>query len=211
MQKQVDKSHYKFTSYMSKGRWTSTWHQLDEVLKFQPQTVLEIGPGPGTFKQVGKLFDLNVKTLDLDPELRPDIVGSATQIPMSDASVDVACAFQVLEHMPFENGKNALKEMFRVASRGVIISLPNVSPCWANTLAIPYMRRLQFIAPNLFARANPHVFDGEHYWEIGKKGFGAKSVANELFSLAPSGTSLKSFRVHEFTYHHFFVFTLPVK
>ena len=73
--KQVEKSHYEFSHYITKGRWNSMWHQLDEIINLKPQSVLEIGPGPGVFKHLAGLFGINVKTLDLDPELKPDFVG----------------------------------------------------------------------------------------------------------------------------------------
>lgn len=211
MQKQVERSHYEFTKYMSKGRWSSTWHQFDELMKFKPETVLEIGPGLGVLKQMGRVWGLNVRTLDIDPELEPDILGSATQIPLGDGAVEVTCAFQVLEHMPWETSRKALAEMFRVSSRAVIISLPDVTPCWANTLALPYMRIRKFILKNPFSRPNPHLFDGEHYWEIGKTGYLFEKIRKNLCSIAPQGTALRSFRVHEFTYHRFFIFKLPAK
>ena len=84
--KQVDKTHYEFYRYMSKGRWASLWHQLDEVIQLKPSNVLEVGPGPGAFKQMAILFGLAVETIDLDPDLKPDHVGSATALPFADAS-----------------------------------------------------------------------------------------------------------------------------
>ena len=34
-----------FYEYDQKPRWISYWHQIDEVLRLAPQTVLEIGIG----------------------------------------------------------------------------------------------------------------------------------------------------------------------
>lgn len=78
---------------MSKERWNSVWHQLDEILKLEPATVLEIGPGPGTFKSIAHSMGLNVKTLDLDPELKTDLLGYPTSLLVPDADFDVVCAF----------------------------------------------------------------------------------------------------------------------
>lgn len=147
MQKQVDKSHYLFRMYMSKRRWISVWHQLSEVSSLEPDSVLEIGPGPGIFKAAAKVFGLNVKTLDLDPGLAPDYVAPVTAIPLEDDSIDVVCAFQVLEHMPFEIGMRALAEMYRVANKAVIISLPDVKTSWASIIALPRLGTFYFVLP----------------------------------------------------------------
>jgi len=126
--KQVDKSHYDFDRYMSKQRWCSFWHQLDEIQNLKPSGVLEIGPGPGLFKIVAEKFGLKVDTMDLDPELNPDHLGSVTSMPFGDATYDVVCAFQMLEHLPYEVSLQALDEMLRVCRRYVVISLPDARP-----------------------------------------------------------------------------------
>ena len=57
--KQVDKGHYDFSSYMDKRRWASNWHQVDEVQRLQPSSVLEVGPGPGVFKAMMRLLGIS--------------------------------------------------------------------------------------------------------------------------------------------------------
>ena len=64
MKKQVEKEHYRFSRYMTKERWCSIWHQLDEVLRLQPNNVLEVGPGAGLFKALAGNFELKIDTLD---------------------------------------------------------------------------------------------------------------------------------------------------
>lgn len=44
---QVPKEHY-FEGYDEKARWISYWHQINEVLKTNARTVLEVGIGNGT-------------------------------------------------------------------------------------------------------------------------------------------------------------------
>jgi ubiquinone/menaquinone biosynthesis C-methylase UbiE len=208
MPKQVYKSHYNFASYMDKRRWASVWHQLDEVIAQQPDSVLEIGPGSGIFKNSATTFGLNVKTLDIDPELSPDYIASATDIPIADSSVDVACAFQVLEHMPFAVSMQALKELCRVAKKAVVISLPDVETSWASTLTIPKLGTFRVVLPRPGFRPQPHQFDGEHHWEISKEGYTRKRVISEIAAVA-SGYALRTYRVHENQYHRFFILEKP--
>lgn len=205
MEKQVEKSHYEFCRYMTKERWASIWHQLEEVLKKKPESVLEIGPGPGIFKNAARSFGTNIETLDLDPELNPDHIGSADAIPMPDRSFDVVCAFQVLEHMPFDISMKALREMCRVARKSVAISLPEAGNCWPNTISIPYVRRIRLHLKNPFKKPTKHVFDGEHYWEIGKQGYELRNIMSAIKSNAPENCRITTYRVHENPYHRFFI------
>jgi len=94
MEKQVHASHYDFASYMDKKRWTSVWHQLDEVNRANPRSVLEIGPGPGLLKAVAALYALRVETFDIDPELKRDHLGAAFDMPFARGSREVSRDFR---------------------------------------------------------------------------------------------------------------------
>lgn len=166
MKKQVDKEHYEFSSYMSKRRWCSMWHQLDEVLSLEPDNVLEIGPGPGLFKAVAGGFGLKVETLDIAEDLNPDIVASATDMPLPDQSYDVVCSFQMLEHIPFEMSIAALKEMARVSKSNIIISLPDAEIRWPYSFYVPKFGTQNVLVKRPFLKIKEHQFDGEHHWEI---------------------------------------------
>lgn len=200
---QVGKAHYEFARYMDKSRWASVWHQLDEVVRLKPINVLEIGPGPGIFKQAATLFGIRVETLDLDPDLKPDCVGSATALPFVEASYDVVCAFQMLEHLPYENAMQAFAEMVRVSRRHVVISLPDARPVWPYRLHIPKLGTLSLLVPRPILTRREHVFDGEHYWEINKKGYALSRIIHNLDRLCPL---VKTYRVFEDPYYRFFVF-----
>lgn len=205
MQIQVDKSHYEFGNYMAKSRWSSLWHQVDEVLKFSPDSVLEIGPGPGIFKSVLSKFVLNVKSLDIDPELSPDYVASADAMPFDDKSYDVVCAFQMLEHVPYEKSIVIFNEMTRVARKSVVISLPDAATRWPFAIYIPRLGLKWFTVPKPTFRPKVHQFDGEHYWEINKIGFPLAKILNDL-CMSSSVKLARTYRVNENSYHRFFVF-----
>jgi SAM-dependent methyltransferase len=202
-EKQVDKAHYAFDKYMSKERWNSVWHQLDEILRLEPKSVLEIGPGPGTFKSIAHSMGLNVKTFDLDPDLNPDIVGSATSMLIPNADFDVVCAFQMLEHLPYAEALKAFSEMTRVASRFVVISLPDSRPVWRYRIFVPKLGIFEKLVSRPFWRPADHQFDGQHFWEINKAGYRLEKLVHD-FSM--HGKLVKTYRVVENPYHRFFVF-----
>ena len=203
--KQVDKSHYAFGRYVHKRRWSSVWHQLDEVMKLEPNRVLEVGPGPGLFKAVAGALGVAVETLDLDPELEPDHVASVFEMPFADRGFDVVCAFQMLEHLPFEHSLEAFQEMARVADKAVVISLPDAATRWPVSIHVPKIGVVTFSIPKPRLAAPKHTFNGEHYWEINKAGYPLKRVSDALLSAAPVELT-RTFRVPDFPYHRFFVF-----
>lgn len=203
-QKQVDKTHYSFDKYINKPRWVSMWHQIDEVLNLRPNKVLEIGPGSGIFKFVLNNNGVIVETVDIDPELQPDYIASATQLPFVDNLYDCVCAFQVLEHLPYDEAIMAFKEMVRVSKHYVLISLPNAQYLWNYSFYIPKYGQLTFQIPKPTLSSVVHKFDGEHYWELNKKGYSLNKIINDL---AMANINLiRSYRVNENPYHHFFIF-----
>jgi SAM-dependent methyltransferase len=70
----------------------------------------------------------DVVTLDLDPEVRPQVEGSVTAIPLDDGAVDVTLCGQVLEHLPWADVPQALREIARVSRTGAVLTVPDVSP-----------------------------------------------------------------------------------
>ncbi|RWP42737.1 MAG: class I SAM-dependent methyltransferase [Mesorhizobium sp.] len=205
MKKQVDATHYNFGRYMSKKRWASVWHQLDEILRLSPASVLEIGPGLGITKDVLSRLSVTVETVDIDHDLNPDYVATATSLPLADASFDVVCAFQVLEHLEYTSSRLAFKELSRVAKRFIVISLPDAKTSWSVSFQMPVFGEFSFRykKPNFLIEKNE--FDGEHYWELNRRGTERDRVIGD-FSKDGSAKIKKSFSVKENPYHCFMIF-----
>lgn len=167
---QVCRDHYVGAAYRFQDRWNSYWHQLQLVDCLAPQTVLEVGPGDGTVTRELRARDVEVTTLDIAPDLAPDLLGSVTQIPLPDNSVDIVLAAEILEHIRYEDVEGALREIARVARHGAVISLPHPGYVFSVILKVPLVRRREiFIQVPFFWKK--HRFNGEHYWELGKKGY----------------------------------------
>jgi len=200
---QVDKTHYDFKSYMPLQRWCSVWYQLCEINKLKPSNTLEIGPGSGLLKEVGRVYDFHIKTLDIDPELMPDYVGSVTAIPIGDYAFDLVCAFQVLEHLVYEDALMAFAEMVRVSKKNILISLPDAKTGIGIKLYVNKIGAYKTSLNNPLYVPQEHAFDGEHYWEIGKRGYNLNKIKNDFTKTA---NLIKTYRVPEMPYHRFFVF-----
>lgn len=199
--KQVDKEAYAFERYSHPGRWVSYYHQIKEVLRLDPKSILEIGSGDGVFKSyIKENTPIQYTNVDVADDLHPDVVGSVTELPFADASYDVVCAFEVLEHIPFEQFELALAEIARVSRGPVVLSLPHFGPPLQFLLKIPLLKEIRFSWKVPFHKE--HVFNGQHYWEIGKKGYPAKDIRAVL---GKHFEVVKEFIPFENQYHHFFV------
>jgi len=203
MNKQVDRGHYHFKKYCFFDRWASYWHQLDEIISLQPKSVLEIGVGDKVIKNyLQSNTDVEYKSLDIAEDLRPDFLADITSMPLADNSFDIVCAFEVLEHLPFEIFRKSLDEMKRVAKNYLIISLPHWGRHFSIAIRVPGFGKFTWqLKLNLLPIL--HKFNGQHYWEIGKKGYEIKKIKQEIRT---SGLRIvRDYIIFESPYHHFFV------
>lgn len=151
-----------------------------------------------------KTRGFRVLTLDIDRHLAPDVVGSVHAIPFADSAFDLVACFEVLEHLPYEEVTgSALKELFRVSRRWVVISVPDRSRVWPFSFHIPKIgdKRVLLPVPRMH-RLAPRT-GGQHYWEIGESNCSLRRFAKDL---AAAGFVIwGTYRVFEMPYHRFFV------
>ncbi len=188
---QVATTHYEFSRYADKERWVNYWYQLKAVLSFKPQSVLEIGPGDGTVTMVLRKYVDKVTTCDIDPELKPDVVGSVAKLPFRDGEFDVVLCSEVLEHIPFLESEQGMKEIYRVAKKGAVIGVPHAGGVFLGVIKLPLLPYLRFFTKLPFFWKK-HSFNGQHYWETGKKGSSRKKVMDAIKS---AGFAIMSNRI----------------
>ncbi|MDR1985248.1 MAG: class I SAM-dependent methyltransferase [Prevotellaceae bacterium] len=201
---QVAASHYQFQEYVDNGRWNSYWHQITETLAFAPKTVLIVGVGDNI---VGKMLaeqGVQVYTFDFDKELHPDFAGDVADIDdvLQDNYFDVIVCCQVLEHLPYDRFEDILQQL-RLHARNVIISLPYSGIKYKFEIKLPVIKTLKV---NLYIHKffRKYLFDGQHYWETGTKGYSKKRVTK---SMKKFFTVKKRFIAPNNLYHLFFVLT----
>jgi SAM-dependent methyltransferase len=198
---QVDKSHYRFEKYCYPDRWASYYYQLRETFALNPQSILEIGAGDYVYKNyIVQNSHIMYKSIDIAEDLKPDIIGSIDNMPVPASSYDLVVAFEVLEHMPFEKFEKNISEIHRVSKKNAIISLPHFGPPLKLNFKLPFLPEIRFAWKIPYPRK--HEFNGQHYWEIGKKGYSPNTVRKALekyFAIK------KEFIPYENQYHHFFV------
>jgi Methyltransferase domain len=198
---QVAIKHYDFSTYTTKPRWSSYWHQIRSVLgSTKPDSCLVVGKGDGIIPVVVADLGISVSTLDNDPRLDPDILGDVRSIPVADGTFDVVLASQVLEHLSRETLGDALSELRRVSRRRAVISVPQRGRAWELVVRAPLLPR--FSAGGVLPARTRHDFDGQHYWELGARGFRRRhfeAILRRHFS------SFSTFVVDDNPYHRFYV------
>jgi SAM-dependent methyltransferase len=201
---QVEKAHYEGKAYRSQERWNSYYHQLALVRRTKPERVLEVGLGEGVVAERLRADGILVTTLDIAKDLKPDVFGSVTEIPLTDATYDAVLCAEVLEHIRYADVPQALLELRRVSKKYVIIGLPHPGYVFSLVCKFPLLPRLPFFFQVPFFWKT-HVFNGEHYWELGKRGY---SVARFIKSANEAGLSLVSLESYEDDPgHRFFLFS----
>jgi len=106
-----------------------------------PESVLDVGCGEGvlTHQWATQLGERRIVGIDLDDEKlkaewatrqRPNLeyrTLAAEYMPFADGEFDMACAIEVLEHVP--DPEHTVAEMARVARRHLLVSVPR-EPLW---------------------------------------------------------------------------------
>jgi len=203
---QVDKTHYT-ENYDTLERFISYYYQIDLARKLAPEKVLEVGVGNKLVSRYLKQTGIKVETCDFDAALEPDHIGDVRRLPMKDASYDTVIACQVLEHLPWEEIDKVLSELGRVSKKYILIFLPYLSINLEAVIKFPLIRSIFrksywnpfFRIPRFYKKIEQ---PGEHYWEMGAKGFPKRKVEKKLkehFDI------VKRVRPVLNSYHYFFI------
>ena len=150
------------------------------------QRILVVGPGQGLVVPILRWRGYSVETFDIDSTFAPDHLGSAHDLGrFSAGQFDAIIVSHVLEHLAEPHLDAALGEMARVG-RYSLIYLP-VAGRYASLRMQPGIRHLDWhLRFNLFNYlerpdgVTRKYSGGEHYWEIGRRGFRVRDVKARL-------------------------------
>jgi SAM-dependent methyltransferase len=188
------------------GTFKSYFYQVKYITELKPANILEIGIGNKTLNNYLRKHELPVTTCDYEETLNPDVVADVRELPFKDNEFDVVCAFQILEHIPWEDFPIALSELRRVSNKNVIFSVPYTPVSIEMVIKSSILKRLfntwtfeLFI--NLAFITRKWKYDGVHYWEMGKKNYSREKVRNMVKQYF---TIVEEKRV-DLSYQYFFV------
>jgi len=198
---QVSRENYKAGKYAKLDRFASYAVQVELIGATQPLSVLEIGVGDSVVSEYFRRHSpIAYTTADFAADLSPDIVADVRKLPLEANSYDTVCAFEVLEHLPFSEFEGAVRELMRVATKYVLISLPHFNHPIKFSVKVPLVREIKFLLQ--IPHPKVHVFDGQHYWEIGKRGYPARRIRSVL---SKYGVVEREFVPFENPAHRFFM------
>jgi Methyltransferase domain len=170
------------------SNFTNTYYQFRDLHGHVAPggKVLIIGPGIGLDALILRWRGYSVTTFDIDETFGPDVLGSCHDMPMfADGQFDAVIASHVLEHLPVPYLDRALKELARVAGYAIIY-LP-VAGKHAQLRLKPSIlgRNLDFVIDLFKFWETPSGVDlkytvGQHYWEVGYRGFTIKLLKARL-------------------------------
>jgi len=201
---QVNHLHYDFGRYVTPERWNSYWHQINEALLDNPINILIIGVGDNIVPTIIRTKSVDVKTFDYDPDLNSDYVGDIREIDsiIQNDSFDVVMCCQVLEHLEFEFFEPIVQKLLNIAKKKVILSVPyNHRIVFYFSLKLPKIPHIKYeiAVPTFWERWK---FDGEHFWEVGTKGYQKKRIEQIISKIGPI---TKCYFASANKYHLFYV------
>ena len=212
----ANESRY-FSGYLGHERWLSYVHQISVVADLNPCSIIEIGVGPGVKGMMARATfpECQYTAVDIDPALGPDVSADVRRLPFADDSFEVGYCCQVLEHIPYADFLVGLSELRRICGCRVVISLPDVTPFLYLRARPPSSRRILpwlwkgISLPSFLPK--PHNFDdhGQHYWEIGKRGYSLRRILDDIRTL--QWHDVRHFRMIERSYWHFFVLDIAAR
>jgi len=199
----IEIGKYLDKDYDNKKRFISYWYQKNEVLQFNPKNILEIGIGNGFLSKYLKSRNMQVTTLDISGELKPDIRSSVDSIPLKENEFEMVVCFETLEHLPYESFSKALSEIFRVCKTYTILSLPDVEAYLRLSLKIPKIHEMKILKTVKRIKKPEKIYEPEHFWEIGRQGYNLGRILSDIKNTG--FRVIRTYRVFEEPYYRFLI------
>lgn len=197
--KENNYSHNWIFKLENRYHWALYWHQINCLMNISKITksnsIIEVGKGSGFTSNYLKNKGYQVITIDIDKNKDPDIVLDITsdEIPATDALL----AFEIMEHIPYENVEKLVRTLSKNGTKFLIFSLPYAfkSFLWVEGFIINF----GVFKMNL-GRRRKKINSKHHHWELGIGGHSVYTIKALL-----NKYNFKMVSDYKYRNHHFFV------
>jgi SAM-dependent methyltransferase len=203
-EKKLSKDIYFSENYFSMHQLSSLIHQLNHIYKLKPSSVLEIGIGNGFVSSFLRKAGIDVFTVDINPNLSPDIVSPISELPskLVEKKFDLVVCCEVLEHMPFEDFEKSIK-IFKLYSENLFLTLPSYDAWFgiSGFLKLPkYLNLFQF---GFKINKKKNLIESEHFWELGSCRETSRKNIKEILSSQYNYIEHGTFELN--CYHEYYI------
>lgn len=174
---QFELSRQQYLNKIDFLNWFRYFHLLKDVVRLQPESLLEVGPGEGLLKNCLQPLVKSYRTLDLNARLLPDVVTDVRDFrPELLASADCVIAADVLEHLPFSDLERVMTNLWSYLKEdgNALITIPHRRSnfLFMTPTQVPHVLTVPtgFLSPGSFYRRfikRKIWIDPDHCWEIG--------------------------------------------
>lgn len=157
--------------------WFRYFYIVKDVVNFMPTSILEIGAGDGIVKACLQPMVKGYTVLDVNSKLKPDITADLRDYQASiENNFDCVIAADVLEHMPFADFEQCLKNLYSYLKNGgkALLTIPHRRSnfLFMTPTQIPHVVTVPtgFLSIGAFYRRfikRKIWIDPHHCWELG--------------------------------------------
>ena len=179
--------------------WIFYWYQQKIMEHFinpeRSETILELGVGSEFTANYCRSKGFKVTTLDIDEEKKPDILANVVEYNF-EKRYDHLMAFEILEHLPYEEAIKIIKKIPTCIKKYAFISLPrNERTLLDFELKLPLLKKIK-VEWKVKAR---NIFTETHHWELDYKEYTIKKIEETFID---SGLQIKRKLKNKYIYFY---------
>ena len=175
-----------WATQLNLSNFINAYYQYRDLQLCEGNKLLIVGPGQGLDAEIFKWKGYQVTTFDIDDVFKPDHLGSVHDMRgFLDNQFDIVIASHVLEHLAEPYLNMAIAELARVA-RYALVYLPVAGRHGQLRFSLgakDIKLALTWDIFNFFEKPDgntPRYCAGQHYWELGMRGYRTRDVKARL-------------------------------
>lgn len=163
----------------SKKHWELYWYQQKIMQNriSKEESILEIGVGSGFTSNYLKSKGYKVKSVDIDPNKRPDFIENIVDVDQDFFSFDVILAFNIFEHIPYNDLLKVFDQLKKSQISKMFISLP----IFKKLIFEAYLYFILFPPKDItIFKKKKKINSSHHHWELEYNDYTLKKLKNDL-------------------------------